>query len=215
MGESKIKVSIYEDNRPLRESLGKLIETLPDFELLETHPNALNITENTRDKTPDVILMDIGMPGINGIEAVKRVKETFPNVKVIMQTVFDDDDKVFHSICAGAVGYMLKKAAPMEIVEAIRLAAQGGAPMTPAIATRVLHLFRQYHTPHKDEKINLSTREKEILSALTKGSSYKMIAAECNISIDTVRFHMKNIYEKLHVHSMTEAVCKALKDKLV
>jgi DNA-binding NarL/FixJ family response regulator len=211
----KIRVSVYEDNKQLRDSLALLIENIPDFELLEAYPNALNILENTAVKVPDVILMDIGMPGINGIEAVKMIRDKFPQVKVVMQTVFDDDDKVFHSICAGAVGYLLKKSQPAEIIEAIRQSAEGGAPMTSTIAARVLNLFRKQNEPVTSEKVNLGPREKEILHALTKGCSYKMIAAQCNISLDTVRFHIKNIYEKLHVHSMTEAVLKAMKDKLV
>ncbi len=214
MKKNVIRVSIYEDNKALRESLSKLVETLPEFELCKAYPNALNIKEETGKLIPDVILMDIGMPGLSGIEAVKIVKDNFPDVKVIMQTVFDDDDKVFRSICAGAVGYMLKKSAPSDLIDAIKQAACGGAPMTPSIASKVLHLFRQQHIPVNNE-VELSVREKEILTSLTNGFSYKMIAEKCCISIDTVRFHIKNIYEKLHVHSMTEAVSKALKDRLI
>ena len=215
MNSSVIKVSIYEDNKSLRDSLTKLIETMPGFDLVNAYPNAINIIEDTNSNTPDIILMDIGMPGINGIEAVKLLRTKFPDVKVIMQTVFDDDEKVFQSICAGAKGYILKKTPPLEILSAIREAYEGGAPMTPVIATKVLQLFRQHNVPKECENIDLSSREKEVLFALTNGSSYKMIASECSISIDTVRFHMKKIYEKLHVHSMTEAVSKALRDKLV
>ena len=215
MSEKKIKVAIYDDNKALCESLSQLIESDPDFELCGVFNNPLNILENISKNKPDVILMDIDMPGMTGIEAVALVHKKFPEIKVLMQTVFDDDEKVFNSICSGAVGYLLKKTKPLQMLEGIKEASKGGAPMTPSIATKVLKMFRQYSPPPTDEKINLSEREKEVLGSLTKGQSYKMIAAGCNLSIDTVRFHIKNIYEKLHVHSMTEAVIKALKEKLI
>jgi DNA-binding NarL/FixJ family response regulator len=164
---------------------------------------------------PDVILMDIDMPGITGIEAVTKIHAAYPEIKILMQTVFDDEERIFHSICAGAVGYMLKQTKPLDMLQAIREAAQGGSPMSPAIATKVLKMFRQYSPVSSDEKIILSEREKEVLSALTQGKSYKMIAEICSISLDTVRFHIKKIYDKLHVHSMTEAVSKALREKLI
>ena len=215
MSEKKIKVAIYDDNKALCESLSQLIESDTDFELSGVFNNPLNILENISKNKPDVILMDIDMPGMTGIEAVALVHKKFPEIKVLMQTVFDDDEKVFNSICSGAVGYLLKKTKPLQMLEGIKEASKGGAPMTPSIATKVLKMFRQYSPPPTDEKINLSEREKEVLGSLTKGQSYKMIAAGCNLSIDTVRFHIKNIYEKLHVHSMTEAVIKALKEKLI
>lgn len=210
-----IKVALYEDNNHLRDSLSKLIYAYRDLEFVGSFANALSIIENCEEKMPDVILMDIDMPGINGIEAVKLVRKKFPEIKVLMQTVFDDDEKVFQSICAGAVGYMLKKTSPTDLMDGIREAHFGGAPITPSIAVKVLAMFRKQAAPVKNEEINLSERESEILLHLTKGLSYKLIADACNISIDTVRFHIKNIYEKLHVHSMTEAVSKAIKDKLV
>ncbi len=215
MQASKIKVSIYEDNNHLRDSLSKLIIAFDEFELTGAFPNARSIIDNIEDEKPDVILMDIDMPGITGIEAVALVYAKFPEIKVLMQTVFDDDDKVFRSICAGAVGYILKKTAPTDLLDGIREAYIGGAPITPSIALKVLKMFKLQSAPHKNEEFDLSEREKEILSHLTKGLSYKMIADVANISIDTVRFHIKNIYEKLHVHSMTEAVSKALKENLV
>ena len=215
MKEQKIKVSIYEDNKALCQSLTQLIESFDDFEMAGVFHNPINIIENINKNKPDVILMDIDMPGMTGIQAVGLVHKKFPEIKVMMQTVFDDDDKVFNSICNGAVGYLLKKTKPLQIIESIREASKGGAPMSPAIATKVLKMFRQYSPPTSDEKINLSAREKEVLSSLTKGLSYKMIAEVCSISIDTVRFHIKHIYEKLHVHSMTEAVSKALREKLI
>src|ERR1041385_5077395 len=211
----KIKVSLYEDNTALRQSVSHLISLDDDLELAGVYANALQILRDVEENTPDVILMDIGMPGISGIEAVALVRKNFPNMKVVMQTVFDDDDKVFHSICAGAVGYILKKTNPQDVLDAIKEAFGGGAPMTPKIAVKVLQFIRGKEEKPEEPKINLSAREKEILTLLTIGLSYKMIAAEVKISIDTVRFHIRNIYEKLHVHSMTEAVSKALKEKLI
>lgn len=213
--QSKIRVALYEDNHALRESLSTLFELFPEFELTGAYPNPMRILENIKDRKPDVIVMDIDMPGMNGIEAVTLVHKNFPDIKVLMQTVFDDEEKIFKSICAGAVGYMLKKTKPLDIIEAIKDANLGGSPMSPAIATKVLKMFRQYSPPKANEKINLSEREKEVLLALTQGKSYKMIAEVVDISLDTVRFHIKNIYDKLHVHSMTEAVSKALREKLI
>jgi DNA-binding NarL/FixJ family response regulator len=215
MENKKIKVALYEDNNALRDSLSKLIGAFPDFTLCGAYPNALKIIENTKENSPDVILMDIDMPGMTGIEAVELVHKEFLNVKVLMQTVFDDNDNVFHSICNGAVGYILKKTPPLQMLDAIRDAHTGGAPMSPVIAKKVLGMFRQHAPAQNREEINLSAREKQVLTHLTNGMSYKMIAEACEISIDTVRFHIKKIYEKLHVHSMTEAVAKALRDRLI
>jgi DNA-binding NarL/FixJ family response regulator len=211
----RIRVSLYEDNTALRESLCQLIGVYPEFQLAGAYPNAMNILNNIETDRPDVIVMDIDMPGISGVEAVEKVHKKHPGISIMMQTVFDDEDKIFSSICAGAVGYMLKKTKPADILEAIRQADSGGSPMSPSIATKVLKMFRHYSPPVADESINLSEREKEVLSALTQGRSYKMIAEGCGISLDTVRFHIKKIYEKLHVHSMTEAVSKALRERLI
>jgi DNA-binding NarL/FixJ family response regulator len=211
----KIKVSLYEDNNNLRDSLSKLIGAFPEFTLTGAYPNAIDILKNVAADAPDVVLMDIDMPGMSGIDAVALVKHHFPEVKVIMQTVFDDNDKIFRSVCAGAVGYILKKKSPSEILEAIREGYKGGAPITPSVALKIISMFKQHVVPVQNSEFDLSARETEILTHLTKGQSYKMIAESCAISIDTVRFHIKKIYEKLHVHSMTEAVAKALKEKLV
>ena len=212
----KIRVSVYEDNSALREGLCSLLSVYPDFELAGNYPNALKILQNVERDLPDVILMDIDMPGSPGIEAVYQVYGKHPEIKILMQTVFDDEEKIFNSICAGAVGYMLKSTKPSDMLQAIREASEGGSPMTPAIATKVLRMFRQFSPPVADDAaVSLSDREKEVLAELTRGKSYKMIAEHCGISIDTVRFHIKNIYEKLHVHSMTEAVSRALRERLI
>jgi DNA-binding NarL/FixJ family response regulator len=159
--------------------------------------------------------MDINMPGLSGIEAVQQIKEKFPTVQILMQTVFEDNDKIFAAICAGASGYMLKKTAPLKMIEAIRETHLGGAPMSASVAAKVIQMFRLQGAGQKNEFIDLSDREKEILALLVKGKSYKAIAAECFISIDTVGTHVRHIYEKLHVHSKSEAVAKAINQKLV
>jgi len=176
--------------------------------------NSEKVYQYIEEAKPHLIFMDINMPGISGIEAVAMVRIHFPEIKVLMQTVFDDNHKVFESIRNGAVGYILKTLDPLEIPQAVLEAHSGGAPMTPIIASKVLNMFR-HQSPSKTEQIELSNREREVLTLLTRGFSYKMIAAECEISIDTVRFYIKKIYEKLHVHSMTEAVSQALKRNLI
>jgi len=212
--QPSIKVALYDDNPELCDSLSRLFAHLDDIQLIGIYPDADHIMENCESHLPEVILMDIDMPGISGIEAVALVRDHFPSVKVLMLTVFDDNHKVFESICNGAVGYLLKKTDPMLILQAVRDANNGGAPMTNSIAIKVLQMFRE-NAPAIEENQELTEREHEILTLLTKAHSYKMIATECQISIDTVRFHIKNIYEKLQVHSMSEAVSKALKNKWV
>jgi DNA-binding NarL/FixJ family response regulator len=163
---------------------------------------------------PRLLLMDIDMPGMNGIEAVAMVKKDYPSVDVVMFTVFEDDEKIFRSVMAGASGYLLKKMPPSKILESLDDLVMGGAPMTGSIAARVLDMFRK-QTRKQASVFNLSDRELEILNSLTDGKSYKIIAAERFISIETVRSHVKNIYEKLHVHSKAEAVAKAFREKLI
>ena len=159
--------------------------------------------------------MDIEMPGISGIEAVALIKEEFPEMKILMETIFDDDEKIFNSICAGAEGYILKHTSPAEIMEAITEIHEGGSPMTPSIANRVLKMVKDKPAFSQKESFDLSVREKEILFCLVKGMSYKMVADTCFISIETVNVHIKNIYRKLQVHSKSEAVIKAIKGKIV
>ena len=155
------------------------------------------------------------MPVVNGIDAVRTVKRKFPDIKILMETIFDEDEKIFQSICNGAEGYILKGIPPQEILQSIREIYEGGAPMTPSIAVKVLRMFKQNLSDVKDESFQLTVREKEILKCLVEGMSYKMIADACYISITTVHGHIKNIYEKLHVHSKSEAVAKAIKRNIV
>jgi DNA-binding NarL/FixJ family response regulator len=209
-----IKVMLYEDNPQLREGLTMLIDGSDGFTVLASYKNCDNVTDEVDAWKPDVILMDIDMPGTNGIEGLKRIRAKNSDVKILMLTVFDDNKNVFEAIRSGANGYVLKKTPPAKLLEYIEEAASGGAPMTASIATQVLKMFSQVNTT-QNEDYNLSDREKQVLQLLVDGYSYKMIASEMFISIDTVRSHIKKIYEKLHVNSKSEAVAKAFKDKLL
>ena len=209
-----IKILIYDDNDALRTSMEALIADDEEMELAALMPNAETVETDIAEINPDVVLMDIDMPGTNGVEAVKRIRKMNSQVPVIMLTVFDDNENIFNAICAGASGYILKRYATEELPNAIRMVLAGGAPMTGSVARKVLMMVPQAKSAEQ-EKSNLSQKETAILQFLVNGYSYKMIAAELKISIDTVRFHIKKIYDKLHVHSATEAVSKAIKDKLV
>lgn len=212
----EIKVAIFEDNKLLRESLQQLINSEAGLACAGAFADANKLIRNMEMANPDVVLMDIDMPGISGIEAVQIIKEKFPDIQILMQTVFDENDKIFAAICSGASGYMLKKTSPQKMIEAIYETHNGGAPMTASVATKVLQMFRLHSsTDTKNEFIILSEREKEILALLVKGKSYKAIALACFISIDTVSTHVRHIYEKLHVHSKSEAVAKAINYKLI
>ena len=212
---SNIKVVIFEDNTNLRRGLTTLINGSTGFECVGAFGNCDNLIKNISETNPDVVLMDIEMPGMNGIDAVKLLKTQFPQVKVLMETIFEDDEKVFYSICNGAEGYILKNTPPSLILEAIQEIYDGGAPMTPSIASKVLSMFKSRTAFEKDESYNLTDREMEILKYLTVGMSYRLIAENCFVSIDTVSTHVKNIYKKLQVHSKTEAVAKAIKKNIV
>ena len=209
-----IKVLIYEDNPQLREGLTMLINGSEGFEVLASFKNCNNVLQEIKTYKPDVILMDIDMPGTNGIEGLKQIRLVDNETKVLMLTVFDDNKNVFEAISNGANGYVLKKTPPARLLEYIQEANTGGAPMTSSIATQVLRMFSALNN-EKGEDYNLSDREKQVLSLLVNGYSYKMISAEMFIAIDTVRSHIKKIYEKLHVNSKSEAVAKAFKDKIV
>lgn len=209
-----IRIVIYDDNSDLRDGLSVLLKGTVGFELVGAFANCANVEEEIAQLLPDVVLMDIDMPVANGIQGLKVIKEKYPQVNVLMLTVFEDNEHIFDAICSGAVGYMLKRTPPAKLLEAIQDANNGGAPMTSSIARKVLQMLppqkRVLETAH-----NLTERETEILNLLVKGNSYKMIADICFISMDTVRSHIKKIYEKLHVHSQTEAVAKAIHNQIV
>ena len=210
-----IRVCLFEDNPGLREGLFYLINGSPGFSCVGAYPDCSELLRNIEETKPDVVLMDIEMPGISGIEGVKILREKYPDIKVLMQTIFEENEKIFQSILNGASGYILKNTSPARILEAIKETHEGGAPMSPSIATKVLKMVQASNGNAKHDSFNLSEREKEVLSCLVKGMSYKLIADACFISVDTVRGHIRNIYEKLHVHSKSEAVAKAIKGKIV
>lgn len=210
-----IRVAIFEDNHSLRIGLAQLINGTEGYQCVGAFEDCSNLLKNIRDTTPDVVLMDIGMPGMNGIDAVRILQEKYPKLKILMQTIFEDNEKIFQSILAGASGYILKNTPSARIIEAIKETHEGGAPMSPTIATKVLKMVVQQPLDSKIHGFNLSDREKEVLSFLVRGMSYKLIADACLISIDTVRAHIRSIYEKLHVHSKGEAIAKALKGNIV
>lgn len=212
-----IRVTIFEDYADMREILSTLIENSPDFLLSGAYPHAMDVLSVVRKQKPDVVLMDLQMPGLSGIEATRLIKQHYPQVQVLVQTMFDDNDKVFAAICMGASGYILKSTPSEKILEAIADAYNGGSPMSPHIARKVLTMFAQQQQTISvtDEYQELSGREKEILGCLIKGMSYKMIADTCGITYGTVNSHLKKIYQKLHVHSATEAVQKAFLQGMV
>lgn len=211
------RILIYDDNKARQESLMALLSTNGDFEVAGVFPNCSNVEKEVNSLHPDVVLMDIGMPLVNGLEGVRRIRSINEEVKIIMQTVFEDEDKIFDALRFGASGYLLKKAEPSKIIDAIRDVLEGGAPMTPAIASKVIRYFsdqRQIGQQASDE-LGLTDKERDILQLLVNGKSYKMIAERLNISYFTVNSHIKKIYRKLQVHSVAEAVNKAINDKIV
>ena len=207
-------VMIFEDNDNLRESLAGLITYSRDLLLLGCYSNAQKVVQAVKEGRPDVVIMDIDMPGITGIEAVKAIRTFNHEVQVLMLTVFDDNKHVYDAICAGASGYLLKKYISDKLLTAISEVMQGEVPMSPGLARMVIQNLQQL-PPAEENKYNLTPREKEILGLLSQGNSYKMIAAALSISIDTVRTHIKRIYEKLQVHSQEEAISKAAGERLL
>lgn len=210
-----IDVMIFDDNATRRESLQMLLESHDRFRVVGNFPNCLDANTHVNNFKPQVILMDIQMPGMSGIEAVKQLSNSHPHIKIIMQTVFDDNEKIFDALRFGASGYILKKTEPGKIIQAIDDVLQGGLPMTPTIATKVLQFFRSDQNQTETSDFGLSDREKDILNLLVEGKSYKMIAEHLKISYHTVNSHIKKIYEKLQVHSLSEAINKAIQSKLV
>jgi DNA-binding NarL/FixJ family response regulator len=208
------RVVIYEDNARLRQSLELLLSEGSGFRVLAAHPDCNLVKQQLEDHFPDLVIMDIDMPGLTGIEGVKIIKNNFPEVKVVMYTVFDDDNRIFECICAGADGYLLKNTAPIKLIQSLHELMEGGVPMSPFVAQKVFQHFRKEALPETDP-YNLTKREKEVLELLVKGNSYKMIGLKCGVTIDTVKRHLQNIYHKLHVNCGTEAVAKALQQKII
>lgn len=208
-----LTVALIEDEKEVRSGLSYILNHTDGFRCLDAFRTCEEALANLAE-APNVLLCDIGLPGMSGIEGVQRLKQRFPALPIIMLTVYRDDEKIFESICAGASGYILKKATPQKILDAIVEVHEGGAPMSSEIAMKVLTAFRRV-VPPKQTDYELSKREEEILQELIEGNSYKTTADHLNISVHTVRFHIRSIYEKLHVHSKSEAVAKALKNRLM
>jgi DNA-binding NarL/FixJ family response regulator len=213
-----LRIAIFDDNKNIRDSISMLLKTVAEFEVVGSFSHVLDCVQDIKDCHPDIILMDIEMPGMTGIEALRAIKKELPHIQVLMQTVFEDDDRVFDSICAGASGYILKNYLNTKLVDAINELQYGGSPMSPSIARKVLGKLQQHSTairPEEAPDYRLTPREKEVLACIVNGLSYKMIADQLNISYETVRSHVKKIYEKLHVASLTEAVAKAINQRIV
>jgi len=204
-----IEVSIVEDDPDIRESLALLINGTPGFKCISSFGSCEKAIKGIPKDIPDVVLMDIGLPGLSGIEGIKALKEKLPELDIMVLTIQSDDKVVFEALCAGACGYMIKDTPPAQLLEAIQETRNGGAPMSTLIARMVVQSFQVA------QQTSLTTRETEVLTHLCKGKSYKMIADDLYISEETVRRHIKNIYRKLEVHSKSEAVAKAFKEKLV
>ncbi len=212
---AETSVLIFEDNKDLRESLHLLVNGSLGYTVLASLVNCVNADKLVLEHRPDVVLMDIDMPEVNGIEGLQMIKKARPETHVIMLTVFDQNEHIFEAMQNGADGYILKRSAPTEIFKAIEEVLSGGAPMTPTVAKKVLSFFTTDRSKPAKKENDLTPKETEVLKLLVDGFSYKMIASEQEVSIDTVRTHIKNIYRKLHVNSMSEAVAKAIRQNLV
>jgi DNA-binding NarL/FixJ family response regulator len=213
-----LRIAIFDDNKNIRESITLLLKTEPDFMVVGSFSHVLDCVDDVKSCNPDIVLMDIEMPGMSGIEAVNAIKKELPHVQILMQTVFEDDDRVFDSICAGASGYILKNHLNTKLIDAVKELQFGGSPMSPSVARKVLNKMQSvsgFIKPEEAPDYHLTAREKEVLSCLVNGLSYKMIASDLNISYETVRSHVKKIYEKLHVASLTEVVAKAINQRIV
>ena len=211
---SVIKVAIIEDHYKFRECLEFLLNNTTGYRCVGSFRSMEEALEKIKYELPDVALVDIGLPGISGVEGVRILKERYPDLVMLMNTVYEDDERIFEALCAGASGYLLKKTAPARLLESVREAIEGGAPMSPEVARRVLSLFREIQPPeHAD--YHLTPHELRLLKLLVEGHSYKSAAQRLGVSVKTISFHLQKIYDKLQVHSKSEAVAKALRNRLV
>lgn len=209
-----IRILLFEDNEDFIDSMKELIQDTHDIELCSVFNNCKDAVRHIQYYHPDIVIMDIDMPIKNGLEGLRSIREAGLETTVVMLTVFDDNDRVFQAVCSGASGYLLKTSTPERIVQSIREAFSGGAPITPSIAKQMLKLFSMPFQNANDLQ-KLTVREHDVLSYLVRGYSYKMAAAEMVIGLETIRFHVKNIYAKLHVNSKSEAVAKAIQNRLI
>ena len=210
-----IKVVIVEDSNTIREGLKLLINGTEGYSCVGAYSRCETLLDEIAEMDIDVILMDINLPGISGIEGTRRIKKISKEITILILTVYDENELIFEALCEGASGYLVKKTPPAKLLEAIKEAHEGGSPMTSNIARKVVDYFQKNKPVKKVEEVDLTKREKEVLSGLVEGNSYKAIADNLHISVETVRFHFRNVYKKLHVHSQSEAVVKAIKEGLV
>ena len=209
-----IKVAIIEDRREIREALATLIGGTEGFLCAGSYRSMEDALAKIGGQLPDVALVDIGLPGMSGIEGLRILKELYPGMLLMMLTVYDDDERIFDAMCAGASGYLLKKTPPARLLESLKEAVAGGAPMSPEVARRVISLFREIRPPERAD-YNLTPHETRLLKLFVRGHNYKTAAAELGVSVHTIDFHLRSIYQKLQVHSKTEAVAIALRERLV
>jgi DNA-binding NarL/FixJ family response regulator len=210
-----LSVGIIEDQKELREGLAFLLNSVTGYTCRHVYDSVETALEGIDRDPPAVLLVDIGLPGLNGIEGVRLLRLRYPDIAAVMLTVFRDDGRIFQAICAGAYGYLLKTTAPQRILDAVREVANGGAAMSPEVAIRVMEAFRHKTAPPPPDALHLTPQEIRLLKLLTEGHQNKTAAAELGISIHTVGFYLRSIYSKLHVHSRSGAIARALREKLV
>jgi DNA-binding NarL/FixJ family response regulator len=209
-----IKAAVIEDIREIRDGLTTLINFTEGFKCTGSYRSVEEALARLGEDVPDVLLSDIGLPGMSGIQGIRIIKERYPEMQILMLTVYDDDDRIFDALCAGASGYLLKRTPPAKLLESIREAMSGGAPVSPEVASRVIKFFREFHTPERAD-YDLTPHETRLLKLLTEGYNYATAAEKLGVSYNTIKFHVRHIFEKLQVHTKSEAVLKAMRDRLV
>jgi len=209
-----IKTAVIEDMREIRDGLTTLINFTDGFRCTGSYRSVEEALAQLGNDVPDVLLSDIGLPGVSGIEGVRLLKERYPQMQILMLTVYDDDDRIFDALCAGASGYLLKRTPPAKLLENIREAMSGGAPVSPEVASRVIKFFREFHSAERTD-YELTPHETRLLKLLTEGYNYTTAAEKLGVSYNTIKFHVRHIFDKLQVHSKSEAVLKAMRDRLV
>jgi DNA-binding NarL/FixJ family response regulator len=209
-----IRVAVIEDHHKFRACLEFLLNNTDGYRCAGSFRSMEEALEKIKADLPDLVLLDIGLPGMSGVEGARILKERFPNIVILMNTVYDDDERIFDALCAGASGYLLKKMSPAELLESVKVAINGGAPMSPEVARRVISLFREIRPPERAD-YQLTPHEIRLLKMIAEGHSYKTAGAELGVSPKTISFHLQNIYEKLQVHSKSAAVSKALRHRLI
>jgi DNA-binding NarL/FixJ family response regulator len=212
--QSIIRAAVIEDQRDIREGLTMLINGTAGYHCTGSYRSMEEALDRIKSEAPDVVLCDIGLPGMSGIDGIRILRERYPDLLLLMLTVYDDDERIFDALCAGACGYLLKRTSPARLLESLKEAVTGGAPMSPEVATRVVALFREIRPPERAD-YQLTPHETRLLKLLVEGYNYTTAAEELHVSYNTVKFHMRHVYEKLQVHSKSEAVAKAMAERLV